>query len=248
MDRINQSHSQRTPPTAKKTRAQANSADPLPKGHPFADPSFLDEPSFYAPTPIVEQPSLFSVAEVQTATYTTERVEVLTMAAPALTAWKQRVFDYQQQVQNGSQISQPSLFEFATAAPHAAAQVDTLDPFKLPQQNTEFWRWKASDTGVSALYFVIDYTLPLLLYVGETVKSNQRWKGEHDCKRYLLNYRQSHYQNQLPSQLGIAFWANAPVATRQRQKLESDLIYKWRSPFNKENWEFWGTPFVGGKG
>jgi hypothetical protein len=95
---------------------------------------------------------------------------------------------------------------------------------------------------------VIDYELPLLLYVGETIKSGQRWKGEHDCKRYLLNYRQVHYQHQLPSQLGIAFWPHAPTQTRSRQQLELGLIYRWRSPFNKENWEFWGTPFTGGKG
>ncbi|MEO1211419.1 MAG: GIY-YIG nuclease family protein, partial [Cyanobacteria bacterium J06638_20] len=31
------------------------------------------------------------------------------------------------------------------------------------------------------------------------------------------------------------------------QHLESALIYRWRSPFNKENWTFWGTPFTGGK-
>jgi len=115
----------------------------------------------------------------------------------------------------------------------------------LPQQNTEFWRWKASDHGVAALYFVIDYTLPILLYVGETVKSGQRWKGEHDCKRYLLNYRQVHYQNQLETLLGIAFWSLAPTQAPACQRLEPALISKWRSPFNKENSAFWGTPFTG---
>jgi hypothetical protein len=25
------------------------------------------------------------------------------------------------------------------------------------------------------------------------------------------------------------------------------LIEKWRSPFNKENWKHWGTPFIWGK-
>jgi len=36
-----------------------------------------------------------------------------------------------------------------------------------------------------------------------------------------------------------------PVSsTRPRQQLEKSLIAKWRSPFNKENWNFWGTPFV----
>ncbi len=199
-----------------------------------------------------EQASLFSVAELRTIRYhVPERVEPLAMDGDALQAWKQRVYQFQQQVQTTPPIAQGSLFDLGPGLgmdhDTTGTDAETIQPFTLPQQNTEFWRWKASDVGVSALYFVIDYTLPLLLYVGETVKSNQRWKGEHDCKRYLLNYRQAHYQNQLPSQLGIAFWANAPVQTRSRQQLESALILKWRSPFNKENWEFWGTPFVGGK-
>ena len=134
--------------------------------------------------------------------------------------------------------AQGALFELVTPSPLIDPQ--SLDPFKLPQQNTEFWRWKSIDVGTAALYFVIDYELPLLLYVGETVKSGQRWKGEHDCKRYLLNYRQAHYQHGLSTQLGTAFWAAAPTQTRSRQQMEAALIYKWRSPLNKENWEHYG--------
>jgi hypothetical protein len=85
---------------------------------------------------------------------------------------------------------------------------------------------------------------PLLLYTGETGKSNQRWKGEHGCKHYLLNYQQAHYHYSLPTEIGIAFWQDAPAQTKARQQLERDLILKWRSPFNKENWAFWGTPFT----
>ncbi len=230
----------------------------------FADQPFT-EPVCTEPVAIAAQASLFSVAELRTIRYNVqERVAPLAMDGETLQAWKQRVFQFQRQVETTPAAAQGSLFDLlldagsetgrAAIAGDASGESwgeftdpETIQPFTLPQQNTEFWRWKASDMGVSALYFVIDYTLPLLLYVGETVKSNQRWKGEHDCKRYLLNYRQVHYQNELPSQLGIAFWANAPVPTRQRQKLESALIQKWRSPFNKENWEFWQTPFVGSK-
>jgi hypothetical protein len=188
-----------------------------------------------------EQLSLFSVSEQKTLGYATQPAEGLKISAEALHIWKQRLFHYQQQVTIARPLQQGTLFD----APAPEADPDSLDPFSLPQQNTEFWRWKASDQGVAALYFVIDYTLPVLLYVGETVKSGQRWKGEHDCKRYLLNYRQVHYQNQLETLLGIAFWSLAPTQTRDRQRLESALISKWRSPFNKENWAFWGTPFTG---
>ncbi|MBW4521940.1 MAG: GIY-YIG nuclease family protein [Scytolyngbya sp. HA4215-MV1] len=187
---------------------------------------------------------LFTAAEQRTLYRVRQPTEALEMSGTALQEWKQRVFQYQQQVQISPPPQQVSLFDLAPAPMQVAT---AIEPFTLPQQNTEFWRWKAEDQGVAALYFVIDYALPILLYVGETVKSGQRWKGEHDCKRYLLNYRQAHYQNQLESMLGIAFWAQAPEQTRPRQQLESALIAQWRSPFNKENWEFWGTPFVGGK-
>ncbi len=189
-----------------------------------------------------KQLSLFSVAEQKDLGYATKQPEQLKIGCEALHAWKQHVYCYQQQVKKIAPLEQGVLFKGTTAQPDT--DFDRLDPFSLPQQNTEFWRWKA-DEGVAALYFVIDYTLPVLLYVGETVKSGQRWKGEHDCKRYLLNYRQVHYQHQLETTLGIAFWSQAPHQTRDRQRLESALIHQWRSPFNKENWEFWGTPFTG---
>ncbi len=190
---------------------------------------------------------LFSAKDMA-GTYAANRRQTLTIAPDALQAWKQKVLTFQQQVQGSAPIAQPNLFEtnrFETLPdPY---DPEALNPIDLPQQNTQFWRWKAEDAGVSALYFVIDYELDLLLYVGETVQSNQRWKGAHDCKRYLLNYQQAHYQFNLPTQLGIAFWQDAPTATRARQKMESMLIVKWRPPFNKENWAFWGTPFTGGK-
>ncbi|MBE9181580.1 GIY-YIG nuclease family protein [Oculatella sp. LEGE 06141] len=194
------------------------------------------------------QPSLFSAADVQGGRYRIKPNESLALSQEALTAWKQRIFRFQQQVKVSAAVQQQgTLFDWENdAEPRATVDPESIHPFGLPQQNTEFWRWKAEDHGIAALYFVIDYELPILLYVGETVKSNQRWKGEHDCKRYLLNYRQAHYQHQLTSMLGIAFWMEAPVETRSRQAFESALIYKWRSPFNKENWKFWGTPFVGG--
>lgn len=195
--------------------------------------------------PVVEQPSLFTDLDSPKASFSPKH-ERLEISAATLQDWKQRIFEYQNNIKVNAPVEQGALFEMGLPI-STAIDPDEINPFSLPQQNTQFWRWKASDQGVAALYFVIDYELPLLLYVGETVKSNQRWKGEHDCKRYLLNYRQVHYQHQLPSSLGIAFWSQAPEKTRPRQQLESALIYKWRSPFNKENWTFWGTPFTNGK-
>jgi hypothetical protein len=190
-----------------------------------------------------DQLSLFTAKDLA-GSYHVQSQPSLEIAPDALQAWKGKILTFQQQVEVKPPIAQVSLFDDAMIP---AIDADSIHPLQLPQQNTQFWRWKAEDAGVSALYFVIDYEMGLLLYVGETVKSNQRWKGEHDCKRYLLNYQQAHYQFNLPTKLGIAFWQDAPTQTKARQKLESALIYKWRSPFNKENWQFWGTPFTGGK-
>jgi hypothetical protein len=190
-----------------------------------------------------EQPSLFSAAELR-GSYCVEKPVSLAMSQEALEEWKQRVFQYQHRVSIGQAQQQGTLFDLV---PDAADLTDRINPFDLPQQNTEFWRWQAPDVGVAALYFVIDTELPILLYVGETVKSNVRWKGEHDCKRYILNYVAAHRSHQMGVAVNIGFWSQAPIATRPRQQLESALIEKWRSPFNKENWEFWGTPFTGGK-
>lgn len=168
------------------------------------------------------------------------------MGVDDLSNWKSRIARFQKQVILNPIAEQGMLFEAVNPSPQEGT-ADSIDPFSLPQQNTEFWRWHFDDVGVAALYFVIDYADELLLYVGETVKSNQRWKGEHDCKRYLMQYREIHYHYQLESKLGIAFWPHAPEDRRPRQQLETALIQRWKAPFNKENWSFWGTPFVGGK-
>lgn len=202
------------------------------------------------------QPSLFSVQTQQQVRQSQfESLEpVLQLSEAELQRWKARIASFQRQVAIAPPPQQGSLFSVAEAPGQYGktsnaelTTIDTLDPFALPQQNTEFWRWQFDDVGVAALYFVIDYTTNVLLYVGETVKSNQRWKGEHDCKRYLLNYRQVHYDHALTSQLGIAFWPHAPAERKPRQQIESALIRRWRPPFNKENWQFWGTPFVDSK-
>ncbi|MBF2028356.1 MAG: GIY-YIG nuclease family protein [Oscillatoriales cyanobacterium C42_A2020_001] len=190
-----------------------------------------------------EQRSLFSAAELQSARYG-QPIEPLAISQSALRNWKQRVNRFQQQVIVSLAGEQGSLFGLSPSAEAIAAEVN---PFTLPRQNAEFWRWQVDDVGVAAFYFVIDYQLPILLYVGETVKANQRWKGEHDCKRYIENYISVHRRCGEENTVGIAFLHWAPTETRSRQQLESALIYQWRSPFNKQNWTFWGTPFVGGK-
>lgn len=165
------------------------------------------------------------------------------MGASTLQRWKRPIVQYQQQIIQDSQSAQTTLFDRNSSE----TNVEALDPFRLQPQNIEFWRWPAYEPGLAALYFVIDHELSLLLYVGETSKANQRWKGVHDCKRYVHNYIAAHRIHSLPVSVSIGFWPHAPIATRPRQRLELALIYKWRSPFNKENWRHWGTPFIGKK-
>jgi len=170
----------------------------------------------------------------------------LGMSADFLQTWKQRVVGFQNEVQRVTVCEQQSLFAPSPDLP--LPDPEAIDPFTLPRQNTEFFRWFSHDPGIPALYFVIDFEWPLLLYVGETLAAKRRWQRTHDCKRYLLNYRQVHSQHQIPTTLGIGFWHEAPSQRQLRQQIEAQLIHRWRSPFNKENWQFWGTPFVGDSG
>jgi hypothetical protein len=168
---------------------------------------------------------------------------LLEMSMDSLRSWKQRIFQYQQHAIQNASPAQGSLFSLGFEEMDA----EKIDPFSLKAQNIEFWRSPADEPGLAALYFVIDHELDLLLYVGETCKANQRWKGVHDCKRYVRNYIAAHRVHGLSVSVGIGFWPHAPEPTRARQRMELELIEKWRSPFNKENWKHWGTPFIWGK-
>lgn len=191
------------------------------------------------------QPSLLSEADLRAAdvSWVYNRPQGTELAIAELQSWKQRIHNWQQAILTTPVVEQASLFELPTDASPA----DTVDPFTLPQRNAEFWRGQFQESGVPALYFVVDQEVPILLYVGETIKSNQRWKGEHDCKRYILNYIAAHRPHNLTLAVNIGFWPHAPSDRKARQSLELELIRKWKSPFNKENWSFWNTPFVGGK-
>ncbi len=165
------------------------------------------------------------------------------MGSQSLQVWKQAIAKYQDAIIKTIPAVQTSLFDL----PSSHCDPHTINPFTLPIHPAEFYRLP-SYSDDACIYFVIDLTTeaqsPVLLYVGETCRSHKRWKGVHDCKRYLLNYRELHTTHNLPTQVVMTFWWDAPSTTKPRQKLERILIEKWRSPFNKENWNFWGTPFV----
>jgi hypothetical protein len=119
--------------------------------------------------PLTEQRSLFSDLELRHIRHSSlDAAPQLEMSADALQSWKQRVFQHQQRVVKDARPAQGTLFN--TFTPDTPA---TIDLFSLPPQNIEFWRWPAGEPGLAALYFVVDHTQPLLLYVGETCKANQ---------------------------------------------------------------------------
>jgi len=164
----------------------------------------------------------------------------LKMGADALLRWKQQIRNHQQSVRDGIQPEQPALFDLEPD-PYDA---DAIDPFSLTPHHWEFFDGR--DTGGrTCLYFVTDVAepAPLLLYVGETKRSpEERWVA-HDCRTYIGNYIQLHRDCGLQVFVGTGFWWDAPADRTARLKLERELILKWRSPFNKECWKWWGKPF-----
>ncbi|MCJ8279394.1 MAG: GIY-YIG nuclease family protein [Rivularia sp. ALOHA_DT_140] len=118
------------------------------------------------------QLDLFSPSEMPTATVS--RAPVLLMDAKALKKWKKQISIHQQQVRTKEPVVQVALFE--VSSPHV--DPDTIDPFELEPCSLSFYRVPADSPGQACIYFVIDMAADLLLYVGETCKSNHRWKGE----------------------------------------------------------------------
>lgn len=135
---------------------------------------------------------------------------------------------------------------FAAADPVSTA-ADRFQPLALQPQPLSFWRWPQLQMSGAALYVVLDRPAdlahPLLLYIGETCRADQRWKGEHDCKQYLAAYGETLQGLGISPRLSISFWSDVPEQTRSRRQLEQALIRRWLPAFNKETRGRWATPF-----
>ncbi|MBD1835401.1 GIY-YIG nuclease family protein [Cyanobacteria bacterium FACHB-472] len=167
------------------------------------------------------------------------RADMLLMSADALVRWKTQVAAHQQRARENQPIQQVALFDLTPGY----CDPEQIDPLTLRLDTLSFFERPGQDLGEPCIYFVVDTTTKLILYIGETVYSNQRWRGTHDAKRYISQYISLHRQYQLDVAVCISFWWDAPSATQSRQALEKQLILKWQSPFNKENWKRWGQPF-----
>ncbi len=172
----------------------------------------------------------------------------LALSARLLLSWRERLAAFQAPLfmEEPDDQGQTSLFCSPEDSPEALAA--RFNPLSLQPQPLSFWRWSVSRQQGAAVYFVIDrlpaQSQPLLLYVGETGRADRRWKGEHDCKRYLASYGEALAKAGLEGRPTIRFWLDVPTAVRPRRALEQALIRRWQPPFNKETRERWATPFT----
>ena len=199
-----------------------------------AEPHQLELFAYLPPSPLPGQVELFPSKK-----FKTKRRSELMMSSEELQRWKLQITEYQQKARTTPPAQQAALFDL----PPDHCDPDKIDPLTLQMQSMAFYRIPTDYPGETCLYFVLDSAVQLILYVGETLRSNKRWKGVHDCKNYIASYQDLHYRYKLKTAVNIAFWWDTPTDTKKRQQLEQALIQKWRSPFNKEHWTRWGQPF-----
>tara|TARA_Y100001970_G_scaffold293884_1_gene444277 strand:+ start:5822 stop:6415 length:594 start_codon:yes stop_codon:yes gene_type:complete len=159
--------------------------------------------------------------------------------------WQQRIYTYQKKLFHGfdSEVNQFSMFP-----EEKDLLIQNLKILELTCLPINFWKSSEKYHDGPAIYFVTD-TLKdgksnIVLYIGETISANTRWKGEHDCKKYIENYQESLTLNQIKSKINIRFSLDVPKKTKARRKLEQTLIQNWLPPFNKESRHYWQTPFI----
>ena len=169
--------------------------------------------------------------------------EELNQSRASLIQWRKNIWEYQNKVIENLQnpISQKSLFKIDDSL-----DLIKINPFLLTSFSINFWRSNKSVDKGPAMYFVIETikTSKIILYIGETNSADKRWKGDHDCKKYISNYRETMSNNKLESNLDIRFFLDVPKEVKLRRKLEKRLIYLWLPPFNKETRDRWTTTFT----
>ena len=167
----------------------------------------------------------------------------LNQSRSSLIQWRKNIYKFQNKVTENLQnpISQKSLFKIDDSS-----DLVKINPFLLTSFSINFWRSNKSVDKGPAMYFVIETikTLKIILYIGETNSADKRWKGDHDCKNYISNYKETMSNNNLESNLDIRFFLDVPKEVKLRRKLERRLIYLWLPPFNKETRDRWTTTFT----
>ena len=167
----------------------------------------------------------------------------LEIKCETLTKWRNKIHNHQLKI---SEDSQKQTFQQTILPVKKILNEKKIDPFSLQPLSLNFWRTNQHIHNGPAMYFVIDTMVSskIILYIGETNSANKRWKGEHDCKNYLMNYKESLAHNNLSSHQDIRFFLDVPKEVKLRRKLEQQLIYLWLPPFNKETRDRWTTTFT----
>ncbi len=159
--------------------------------------------------------------------------------------WQEKITNHQSPIfKYGYQdVNQSSLFDTSLEELN-----ESFNPINLTPLPLSFWRWPKAMHEGAAIYFVMDNIIDsdenIILYIGETISAEKRWKGAHDCKNYLSIYSDSLQKANIIPRLNIRFWLDVPIKTKERRKLEQKLIQAWLPPFNKETREKWATPFT----
>ena len=159
--------------------------------------------------------------------------------------WQEKIINHQSPLfkYGYKDVNQSSLFESSLEELN-----QYFNPIELTPLPLSFWRWPKAMHEGPAVYFVMDEIIDsgenIILYIGETISAEKRWKGEHDCKDYLSSYSDSLHKANVKTKLSIRFWLDVPTKTKERRKLEQKLIQAWLPPFNKETREIWATPFT----
>ena len=172
-----------------------------------------------------------------------EHTNNLKIKAESIIEWRNKINTYQLRI---SENSQNKNFQQITLPIEGSSNYKKIDPFSLQPLSLNFWRTNQKIHSGPAMYFVIDNMedSKIILYIGETNSADKRWKGEHDCKNYLTNYKEALAYNNLSSYQDIRFYLDVPRELKLRRKLEQELIYLWLPPFNKETRDRWATTFT----
>ena len=167
----------------------------------------------------------------------------LKLKSKALMLWRDRIHNHQSKIIKEKSIE---VFQQTILPDKDSFDYKKIDPFSLQPLSLNFWRANQYIHNGPAMYFVIDTMVnsKIILYIGETNSANKRWKGEHDCKNYLSNYKESLASNNLSSHQDIRFFLDVPKEVKLRRKLEQKLIYLWLPPFNKETRDRWSISFT----
>ena len=172
-----------------------------------------------------------------------QKTNSLKIKYETLSEWRNKIHNYQLKISEDSnnKTFQKTIFPFKKIF-----NEKKIDPFSLQPLSLNFWRTNQYIHNGPAMYFVIDSmeSSKIILYIGETNSANKRWKGEHDCKNYLMNYKEALAHNKLSSHQDIRFFLDVPKEVKLRRKLEQQLIYLWLPPFNKETRDRWATTFT----